>query len=312
MSMRTVIALLVALSLVVGCRRSSSTTITEPPPDPVGDAPPFGLTDRVPVEGLAFPLDVPEPLPLVTVLAFPDLVFQMPTFLTSAPDGTNRLFVTEQEGRIEVFEDSPSSKNTTVFLDISSQILTDDKEEGLLGLAFHPDYRSNGLFYVYYTADVPRRSVLSSFQVTGDPDRADESSEKVLLELEQPAGNHNAGMIAFGPDGKLYVALGDGGGSNGDPARDRTSLLGTILRIDVDSADPYGIPDDNPFVGEGGGVREEIWAYGFRNPWRFSFDSQHRAALGRRCRQERARGDRPRGPWGRLRLEHLRGHARER
>jgi adhesin HecA-like repeat protein len=164
----------------------------------------------------------------------------------------------------------------TPFLDLSAQVSCCG-ERGLLGFAFHPDYASNGVFFVDYT-DLAGDTVLARFQVSGDDaDLADPGSEEVLLTVDQPFANHNGGHLAFGPDGYLYVASGDGG-SGGDPqerAQDRASLLGKLLRLDVDAppADPlaYAIPAGNPFTGVSG-VREEIWAWGLRNPWRFSFD----------------------------------------
>ena len=227
---------------------------------------------------LGFPLCGPTPGAMEAVMAFPKLRFIQPTFLTHAPDGSDRIFVLEQRGRIHVFPNQDAVSSTQVFLDLGSKIMLPyGSEEGLLGLAFHPDYKSNGYFYVNYTAGNPRRSVVSRFQVkAGNPDQADATSEKILLQITQPAVNHNGGMLAFGPDDKLYLSFGDGGGG-GDTygnGQNKTTLLGTVLRIDPDSGTNYAIPADNPFKGAGGGVREEIWAYGLRNPWRFSFDRQ--------------------------------------
>lgn len=220
----------------------------------------------------------PKPLPLRTEIAFPKLTFQRPVELTHAGDGSNRLFVVEQRGVIDVFANTPEVKSAQVFLDIHEVVSRDGNEEGLLGLAFHPRYRENGRFYVYYSTR-PRASVISEFRVTKDnPDRADRASERVLLKFKQPFGNHNGGSIKFGPDGFLYIGLGDGGAAN-DPfgnGQNLKTLLGSILRIDVDHRDPgmaYAIPADNPFVGRGGdAARGEIWAYGMRNSWRLSFD----------------------------------------
>ena len=214
------------------------------------------------------------------VNAYPNLDFTRPIDYDHANDSTNRVFVVEQRGVISVFEDDPAVSDKQVFLDISGPVDDRSNEEGLLGIAFHPNYISNGYFYVNYTLDNPERSRISRFQVSpADPNQASRESEVVLLEYEQPFGNHNGGEVAFGPDGYLYVGVGDGG-SGGDPkenGQDRTTLLGSILRIDVDQRTDeraYGIPADNPFVGNTEGFREEIYAYGMRNPWRFSFDPE--------------------------------------
>jgi glucose/arabinose dehydrogenase len=191
-----------------------------------------------------------------------------PLLVTHAGDGSDRLFVVEQPGRILIYREGRILEQP--FLDVTSRISTGG-ERGLLGLAFHPDYADNGLFFVYFT-DRRGDSVLSRFAASAQPDRADVESEVEVLTFAQPFSNHNGGHLAFGPDGLLYLSTGDGGGS-GDPqnnAQDLGSLLGKILRIDVDGL-PYAIPPDNPFVGQSG-ARGEIWAYGLRNPWRFSFD----------------------------------------
>lgn len=212
---------------------------------------------------------------LELVNAFPQLDFQQPLDLQSPSDGTDRLFVVQQGGVIRVFENEETATETGVFLDISSQIDTSSGELGLLGLAFDPDYQTNGYFYVYYTPSADE-SVLSRFQVSdGNPAQADPGSERVLLRIEQPATNHNGGQLVFGPDGMLYIALGDGG-SGGKPSQELGNLLGKILRIDVrnpEGNDPYSIPEDNPFL-DTEGARPEIYAYGLRNPWRMSFDTE--------------------------------------
>ena len=208
--------------------------------------------------------------------AFPNLTFSSPVDMQYAPDGTDRLFVLEQSGIIKVFENNGNTTTVKTFLDITDRV-TSGGETGLLGLAFHPDYANNGYFYVDYTTPSPLRTHVSRFQVTSNPDSADKSSELVLLEVNQPFSNHNGGRVSFGPDGYLYIGLGDGG-SGGDPndnAQNKTVLLGKILRIDVDNPAPplnYGIPPDNPFAGNTQGWREEIYSFGLRNPWRFSFD----------------------------------------
>ncbi len=180
-----------------------------------------------------------------------------------------RLFVVEQGGVIHVVKDG--ALLPTPFLDITSRV-SSNGERGLLGLAFPADHAATGRFYAYYT-DGSGTSVLSRFFVTDDPDRADPGSEEVLLTQSQPASNHNGGQLAFGPDGYLYWGLGDGGGS-GDPrgnAQGLAHLLGKLLRIDVSAESGYAVPTSNPFVGVEGAA-DEIWAYGLRNPWRFSFD----------------------------------------
>jgi glucose/arabinose dehydrogenase len=157
------------------------------------------------------------------------------------------------------------------FLDISNRVGSNTSERGLLGLAFHPKYKETGYFYVNYT-DNNGNTVISRFKVTSDLNIADPASEKKLLGVQQPFPNHNGGSVVFGPDGYLYLGLGDGG-SQGDPhgnGQSTKTLLGKILRIDIDHGDPYAIPADNPFASGGGNA--EIWAYGLRNPWRFSFD----------------------------------------
>ena len=211
--------------------------------------------------------------------AFANLRFSNPLFLTHSNDGSNRIFVVEQAGVIRVFQNNPDVATAEVFLDIQNRVRSGG-EMGLLGLAFHPDYADNGFFYVNYTtgSGSRRRTVISRFSVSAtDPNRADPNSELILLEIQQPFSNHNGGMMQFGPDGYLYIAVGDGG-SGGDPqnhGQNPKTLLGSILRIDVDQPSDgrnYGIPADNPFAGNTEGLREEIWAYGLRNPWRFSID----------------------------------------
>lgn len=216
----------------------------------------------------------------VIVEAFPNLTFSNPLNIQHADDQTNRLFVEEQGGVIYVFENNSETSEKTVFLDISGRITNAANEQGLLGLAFHPDYESNGYFYVNYTAAGSGDTIISRFSVSDEnPDQADPASEVEILSYAQPFSNHNGGHLAFGPDGYLYIGAGDGGDA-GDPnnnAQDRTTLLGSVLRIDVDNPDDgnqYGIPADNPFAGNDQGYREEIFAYGLRNPWRFSFDPE--------------------------------------
>lgn len=209
---------------------------------------------------------------------FPDLSFEEMTNLVQPDDTSDLIFVTEQGGVIYSFSAS-NPQQADVFLDITDRVNRGGNEEGLLGFVFDPDYQENGYFYVYYSAADPTRSVLSRFGLDQEnTDVADAESEVIIMEVEQPYANHNAGQLAFGPDGYLYIGLGDGG-SAGDPlgnGQNLTTLLGSILRIDVSGLSApgdYEIPADNPFVGTEG-AREEIWAYGLRNPWRFSFDSE--------------------------------------
>jgi glucose/arabinose dehydrogenase len=209
---------------------------------------------------------------------FSDLSFQEMTNLVQPDDTSGLIYVTEQRGVIYVFSpDNPQQAN--VFLDLTDRVNRGGNEEGLLGLTFDPDYQENGYFYVYYSAADPTRSVLSRFSIDQEnTDVADPESEVIIMEVEQPYSNHNAGQLVFGPDGYLYIGLGDGGGA-GDPignAQNLNTVLGSILRIDVSGLSgpgDYKIPADNPFVGTEG-AQPEIWAYGLRNPWRFSFDSE--------------------------------------
>jgi glucose/arabinose dehydrogenase len=191
-----------------------------------------------------------------------------PVHLTSPP-GDDRLFIVEQGGRIRVFEDG--QLRSSPFLDIASRVRSGG-EQGLLSMAFHPDYATNGFFFVYYT-DNGGDTRVERYRVSADPNVADAASMKLILAHDQPYANHNGGLVMFGPDGMFYIGLGDGG-SGGDPhghGQNRGTLLGALLRIDVDAGDPYGIPADNPFR-DTAGARPEIWAYGLRNPWRFDFD----------------------------------------
>jgi len=232
------------------------------------------------------------------VSAFPNLVWPdsltgadqglneevLPIVITGARDGSNRMFVATQHGTIHVMPKDKQGKSVKPFLDMSKRVIYNPKEneEGFLGLAFHPKYKENGEFFVYYTekraGHDQHASVLSRFRVSkSNPNRADPDSEEVLLRVSQPYWNHNGGTIEFGPEGYLYVSFGDGGAS-GDPhgnGQNLQTLLGTMLRIDVDRKKEglaYGIPADNPFANEEKLARREIWAYGLRNVWRFSFD----------------------------------------
>lgn len=234
---------------------ASQTSI---PPTPISDTP--------------IPTDIPTTDTPPSTTTFPDPAayswdwvvdsLQFPVDLQ--PDGSGRLFIIEKVGRIRILENGQLLEQP--FLDISDRVRSSGSEQGLLGLAFHPQYAQNGRFFVNYT-DRNGDDVIARFQVTGDANVADPNSETKFVTISDPFQNHNGGVLAFGPDGYLYAGLGDGGGA-GDPfgnAQKTDVLLGKILRFDVDSAEPYAIPADNPFG-------NEIWAYGLRNPWRISFD----------------------------------------
>jgi glucose/arabinose dehydrogenase len=216
---------------------STTTTTTEPPPQ---------------LLGLELELVAEIPRPLVI----------------TAPPGDPRVFVAEREGTILVIEPGGEVRPEP-FLDITDRVWANGIEQGLLGLAFHPLYADNGRFFVYYT-DEDSDTRLVEFTVSADPAFVDPASARELLLIDQPTDRHNAGMLEFGPDGYLYVAVGDGGDGGGN-AQKPENVFGTILRLDVESGDPYAIPPDNPFV-DGGGAAE-VWAYGLRNPWRFSIDA---------------------------------------
>ena len=213
------------------------------------------------------------------VNAFPNLTFNDPVGIYHAGDGSNRIFVIEQEGRIKVFNNDTNEEDANMFLDITSIVDQDGgyTEEGLLGLAFHPNYSENGYFYINYTSHGPRRNVIARYSVSeNNTNQADTNSEFVILEVNQPYTNHNGGQLGFGEDGYLYIIFGDGG-SAGDPlghGQNLSTLLGSLIRIDVDNPSNglnYGIPSDNPFIMPLA-ARDEIYAYGLRNMWRFSWD----------------------------------------
>jgi glucose/arabinose dehydrogenase len=192
--------------------------------------------------------------------------------------GDDRLFVVQQgasstPGRIRILNPN-GTINTTDFLTLPTSVIAAGGERGLLGLAFHPNYAENGYFYVNYTRNGDGATTIARYSVSSDPNVADASSGTVLLTVAQPFSNHNGGSLRFGPDGYLYIGMGDGGSGN-DPqnnAQNINSNLGKMLRIDVDSAAPYAIPSDNPYLGVAG--NDEIWATGLRNPWKFSFDRE--------------------------------------
>jgi glucose/arabinose dehydrogenase len=234
------LTLLVAIGLAGACARGGEGyNVSEPQP---GDS---GLAAVVVAEGLESPL------------------------LVTAPAGDDRLFIVERPGRIRILRsgqllDAP-------YLDIVDRVGTGG-ERGLLGLAFHPDFAANGYFYINYS-DRDGNTRVERYSAGADPDHADPASAKLVIAIDQPYANHNGGMIAFGPDGMLFIGMGDGGSGN-DPhgnGQNRATLLGAMLRLDVNGGDPYAIPPDNPFVGQAE-ARGEIWAVGLRNPWRFSFE----------------------------------------
>jgi len=235
-----------------------------------------------------------EQLPSLSLtVAFPNLKFNRPLWMEEIPDDSKRVIVIEQDGKVYVFPRDASAKNPKTFLDLTPRKPHVQNEEGLLAFAFHPQFKSNGLLYLYYVQQAPKRSILSEVHLSkNDPDQADLSTERILLEIPQPYWNHKGGTLIFGPDGFIYLSVGDGGDAN-DPHNVGQSghhLLSKILRLDVNSRTgnlPYGIPKDNPFVATDNGklkadpfdtqpegVRPEIWAYGLRNVWRMSFDRE--------------------------------------
>lgn len=226
--------------------------------------------------------------------AFPAVKFTAPIEIRHAGDGSNRLFIAEQAGLIKVVENAAGTQTAATFLDIRNKV-TSGGERGLLGLAFHPDYKTNGYFYVNYTRGNPLTTVIARYKAnTPSGDQADATSETILLTFSQPYDNHNGGSLQFGKDGYLYIATGDGG-SGGDPqnnAQNRKSMLGKILRLDVNgtSKGNYGIPTDNPFVNNPETYNPEIYALGLRNPWKMSFDTETgqlvAADVGQNAREE--------------------------
>jgi glucose/arabinose dehydrogenase len=237
----------------------------------------LGVVVSVSAQEKTFPRALPK-VELERVL--PELKLDRPVWMEEGAGG--KIFVMEQRGRIVTVAKGSNGAEAKEFFNIVDRKPFVDNEEGLLGLAFHPGFATNKLFYVYYTRHDPRRSVISEFKV-GVGDVVDLASERVVMEVAQPYGNHNGGQISFGPDGFLYVTLGDGGAGN-DPhnnGQNMATLLGKILRVDVNTRATmdkkqlgYGIPTDNPFVNLPFGVRPEIWTYGLRNVWRFSWDRE--------------------------------------
>ena len=269
------IAALLALSAACNADGDERSESTPPSASP-------GASREIPTRGTpgaeATPGNPTQPPPAViaenydAVRAFPQATFSRMVALVPIPgDETHAAVVTQQDGVIYRVSLADDAETSTVFLDLGDVIIDDPgNEEGLLGLAFSPEYETDRRLYVAYSAGGPRRNTVARYTASGDA--ADPASGRVILEVEDFAQNHNGGALAFGPDGYLYASLGDGGGA-GDPlenGQNLDTLLGKILRIDV-SGDTYTVPPDNPFVGRGAG---EIWAYGLRNPWRFTFDRE--------------------------------------
>lgn len=212
--------------------------------------------------------------------AWPGVKVDRPITLLEAPDGTGRQFLVQQRGKVRILPRDPAGTETRTFLDLSDRKMEENQfEEGLIGFAFHPKFKENGRFFVCYTQQDPKRSVISEFKAAAsDPDKADPATERILLQVPQPFWNHNSGNMLFAPDGKLFIAFGDGG-KRDDPFRfsqNRFVYNGKIIRIDVDTrtgSRPYGIPSDNPFLKEEA-VLPEIYAYGLRNPWGLFIDRE--------------------------------------
>jgi len=275
-----------SLLALASCSPQTSISTVKPVPSLPPTATPVELSIDTPAPSStqpeanpnAEPTAMPEPLPTPVTVNIPNpdtftwhlLVngVKAPTDIQSARDGSGRLFIVEQPGRIRILKDGQMLE--TAFLDIRDRVGSNGSEQGLLGLAFHPRFAQNGYFFVNYT-DLNGSTHIARFNASGAS--ADPASEITLLVVRQPFANHNGGALAFGPDGTLMIGLGDGG-SGGDPygnAQSGNSLLGKLLRLDVDQGEPYAIPADNPYA-TSGEVNKEIWASGLRNPWRFSFD----------------------------------------
>lgn len=270
--MRPAALLLLTLTLLAACAPPTPAPPSTPLPAPVTPTP--APSSTLPATS---PPATASPAPVVSLpnaAAFPDPAlyawqtiasgFERPVDIQNAGDGSGRLFVIEKAGRIRTLQDGGAL--SVPFLDITDRVGSEGNEQGLLGLAFHPRYAENGFFYVNYTGK-DGNTVIARFQASPVLGLADPASESVLLRVEQPFRNHNGGALVFGPDGYLYAGLGDGG-SSGDPygnAQNLDSLLGKILRLDVDSGEPYAIPPQNA-------SGSEVWAYGLRNPWRVAID----------------------------------------
>jgi len=274
MPSRTLLWMLLAIGLAACASPQSAPPAASIPSNPLPTLTPH---EALPASPTPFTPELPQATSPAAVLALPDPAqaswqpvvsgLESPVDLQQA--GDERLFVVEQPGRIRVVEQGQLLSEA--FLDIAGRVGSQGNEQGLLGLAFHPRFSQNGHFYVNYT-DLQGDTVIARFQTGTDLQHADPASEQILLTVDQPYANHNGGATAFGPDGYLYLGLGDGG-SAGDPqgnAQSPWSLLGKVLRLDVDGVLPYAIPPGNPFVQQDGAP--EVWALGLRNPWRFAFD----------------------------------------
>ena len=277
------IHLWVCVLLVSACTQSKASTVSPTEARPTIQPPTVAATEAVSTPAQSPATSTPAPTePATTDSRSPFSLdvepiasgFERPVYLTHA--GDDRLFVVEQEGRMWVIDAERGVVLETPFLDIVPLVHSRAYERGLLSVAFHPDYASNGMFFVNYTRNPDGATVIARYLVSGDPNLADPGSGTVLLTIDQPEANHNGGQLQFGPDGYLYVGMGDGGGA-GDRhgtignGQDLDALLGKMLRIDVDGGETYAIPPSNPYVGRTD-ARPEIWAFGIRNPWRFSFD----------------------------------------
>ncbi|HEU4617919.1 MAG TPA: PQQ-dependent sugar dehydrogenase [Gammaproteobacteria bacterium] len=267
------------VSLLAACHGGGSSRPSAPPPSVAGglDARPSNAACLAP------PRDAGTGAAIALERAFPDLTFDQPVAMLEAPGDSSRWYLVERPGRVEVFANDPSTRTASTFIDLRSRVDASG-EGGLLGFAFDPDYAANGRVFMSWTeTGAPLVSVIGSFTATADGAALDPSSEQTVLRLNQPFTNHNGGNVAFGPDGLLYIGFGDGG-SGGDPfgyAQNTKNFLGAMLRLDVRAASPYAIPSDNPFAGNpmcpadpNGSTTDcpEIYAWGFRNPWRWSFD----------------------------------------
>ncbi|MCX6021203.1 MAG: PQQ-dependent sugar dehydrogenase [Chloroflexi bacterium] len=302
--LRSVAPLLVLMAALTACTQTpppsptsspapAPATVASPSPQPTISAPATVLP--APASGTALPsggatpgaaTSTSAPAATLTPTAAPPAVFnpaafklelttvvaqmKQPLFVTHAGDGSGAIYVVEKAGVVRVV--TGGAVRPAPFLDITSLVRSVESERGLLGLAFHPNYRTNRQFFVDYT-DLKGDTVIARYAATSEGASADLGSAKVLLNIPQPFANHNGGMLAFGPDGMLAIGMGDGG-SGGDPqgnGQRRDRLLGKLLRIDVNRGDTYDIPADNPFAGDAQ-AKQEVWAIGLRNPWRFSFD----------------------------------------